>query len=122
MPKENHIRIRDPIRCRNDHLIAWIEGRDQCVIEDLFTPTANGYLTDGVIEPVLPFEFAGNGFAQFGSARRGCVFCLALVNGLYRRFLDEVRRIEVRLSGTQTDDVAARSFQLLRLAGDGDRR
>src|SRR5204862_2362921 len=70
-----------------------------------------------VVEAVLARELGDDRLLQrWRSARRG-VLGEPLVDGRDGRVLDELRRVEVRLSGPQPDDVVALRFPALRLGG-----
>src|SRR4029453_2451512 len=48
----------------------------------------------------------------------GGVFRLTALDGLDRRLLDVVRRVEIGLAGAEADHVKTRSLQLARFAGN----
>lgn len=68
-----------------------------------------------IVQPVLALELLGDGGAQFGNAFDAAVFGLAPLDGRDGRVLDIVGRVEVRLTGPQTDHIAARRLQIARL-------
>ena len=121
-PQQHHVRVGDPVGRRNDDLVAGVERRDQGVVQDLLAAAAHRDLVHGIVEAVLPLELPRDRLAQLGGAGRRRVLGLPPADGLDRRFLDEVGRVEVGLAGAQPDDVAARGLELVGLRRDRDGR
>ena len=70
----HHLRIAQPIRRRDDDLIAFLAGREDDVVTGMFAAAGNNDLRRLVAEPVLAFEFVRDGLAQFRNAAAGRVF------------------------------------------------
>ena len=120
--KQNDVGIGHPIGRRNNHLVARVERRHHGVEDHLLAARRGHDLTRLIIEPVLTLEFAADRFLQLRDAVHVRVFGLAVPDRLDGRFLDVVRRVEIRLACAEADHVLARRFQLARLGRYGDCR
>ena len=105
--EQHHVRIAHPVRRRNDDLLAGIERRGEGVVDDLLAAVADEHPIGCVAQSVLPLELAADRLAQLRDPGQRRVLRLAFTDGAYRRRLDVVRRVEVRLSRGEGDDIAA---------------
>src|SRR5262249_19372934 len=118
--EEDHVGITHPIRGRDDDLVPRVQCRDEGVVQYLLAAGANRDLAWLVVEAVLTLELFDNGVFELGDAidvrvLRG----LAALDRGYRRPLNIVGRIKIRLTGAQPDDVAAGQFERAGLVRDG---
>ena len=118
--QQRDVRIRDPVRRRDDDLVAGIEGRHEGVEDDLLAAAAHGDLVGRVVQSVFPLELVADGLAQLRRPGDGGIPGLAPVHGRLRRLDDVRRRVEVGLAGAEADDVAPLRLQVAGLLGDGD--
>ncbi len=118
----DHVGIADPIRGRDDDLVARAERRHQRVEDGVLAADVDRDLVEPVVERVVTAELGAHGFLAGDRAVDDRVLRLAAADRGDRRFLDELGRIEIGLAGTQADDVAAGRLQRRRAIGHGDRR
>ncbi|MCY1296504.1 hypothetical protein D9M70_458930 [compost metagenome] len=118
--QRHHFRIGDPVGRRDDDFIARVQGRHERVEKNLLSAGADNRLGGGVIKVVLALELLGDRFAQFRNAGDRRVLRLAAVDGVDRRLLDIVGRIEVRLPGAEADHITTFRFQLTGFLRNGD--
>ena len=119
--QQDHIRIADPIGGGDDHLVARIAGRHQCVVQDLLAAGTDRNLRGRVGQAVFLQEFRTDRRLQFRDAIHGGIAGLAGVDGALGRLADVLWGVEVRLARAKADHVLAFGLQLLRLGGDRDR-
>ena len=103
--KGRHFRVAEPVRRREQNLIAWIEQHLEQVVDRLLPAVRDHHLFRLGRNRIFNAEFEGDGSTQLwipgcrsvtGDARReGFLGCLN----------DERRRIEIRLASTQAADV-----------------
>ena len=120
--EQGHVRVRHPVRRRNDHLVAGIERRHQRVVDDLLAAGADADLVGPVVEAVLARELRDHRRLQLGRAVDRGVLGLAGMDRGDRRCLDVVRRVEIRLASPEADHVPPCRLQLTRQIADRDRR
>ncbi len=65
-------------------------------------------------------ELVGDGLSQLGDAGDGGVLGATGLERLDRGVLDVLRRVEIRLSGTEAGDVLPFGLHFFRLGGDGE--
>ena len=94
----------------------------QRVVEHLLAAGADRHLGGLVGEAVLARELGADRLLQGRRAVDRGVLGVAVADRLDRRFLDVVRRVEVRLTGAEADDVAAGGLQLAGQIGHRDGR
>ena len=116
--EQGHVGIGNPVRCRDDHLVARIEGRHQGVVDDLLAAGADADLIGAIGQPVLARELADDRRLEFRRTVDRGVFGLPCLDRADRRGLDVVRRVEVRLAGAQPDHVASGRLELAREIAD----
>ena len=112
--QQHHIRIGHPVRRRHDHLVPRREGGQKGVVDHRLAARRHVDLAGLVGQPVLPGELGRHRRLQLRNAVDVGVFGLAAADGGDGRFLDIVRRVEVRFAGAQSDHVAALPLQLAR--------
>ena len=116
--KFHHFRIAQPIRRRDDDLVAGVAGGEDGVATGMLGAAVDDDLRWFVGETVIRLELLGDSGAQFGDAGRRGVFGEAVAERLDGGVLDELRRVEIRLTGTEAADVNALGFELLGLGID----
>ena len=109
--QQHHIRIRHPVRGRDQHLVTRIEGRHQRVIDGLLGAGIDRDLAGGKIKIVVAFEFQGDRLLALDGAVDGGVLGLAVLDRPDARFLDMIGGIEIRLADAQADHILASGFQ-----------
>ncbi|MNC61799.1 hypothetical protein D3C75_1117650 [compost metagenome] len=60
----NHLRITDPVGCRDDDLIPLVEGRGQGVVDHLLATVADEGVLPGDVQAVFATELGGHRFSQ----------------------------------------------------------
>ena len=118
--QQNHVRIGDPIRGRDDHFITGIQCGEKRIVDDGLAAWCDVDLARLVGQAILAREFRADGFLQFRHAIGRRVFCLAIADRLDGRVLDIVGRIEIRLACAQTNHVMAFTFQLIGFRCNGN--
>ncbi len=107
--QSGHVRIGNPVRGRNDHLVAGIQQSQAQIEQCLLGTRGNNDLRDSVVEPVIALELALNRFLEFARTVNGRVFRVPGVDRFDCRVLDGLGSIEVGLACAEADDVAAGS-------------
>jgi hypothetical protein len=92
------------------------------VIDALLGAAGHQHLVGLVLDLVVAAELLADGLAQLEDALDGRVLGAPGADGLDRRGLDVLRRIEIRLAGAEADDVAAGALEFLGLGGHGQGR
>ena len=89
----------------------------------MFAAARDDDLGGRVGQAVVPFEFVGDGLAQFRDAAGRSVFGEALVKRLGAGVLDVLGRVEIRFARAEADDVQPLGLHLLGLGinGQGER-
>src|ERR1019366_9404813 len=105
----------------DDDLVALFAGGEDDVEAGMLTAARDDDLGGLVGEAVLAFVFVGDGRAQLGDAGGGGVFGEAGGQGLGGGVFDVLRGVEVRLAGTEADDVQTVRLHLLGLRVNGQR-
>ena len=72
------------------------------------------------LDAVAPPHLFGDGRAQFGDARGGCIARPVLVQGAQHRLLDRLRRVEEGLAALELEDSGALLPQRQHLVADTD--
>ena len=104
---QHHVQIRNPVRRGNNRLITRPDGCHHRVENNLFTAGANHDLVGVVLQPVLTLEFNARRFFQLGNAINRRILGFIAHQGIVNCAFDVLRRIEVRLTNCQRNDVLA---------------
>ena len=121
-PRQQHdLRIAHPVGRRDDHLVADVQRRDQRIEQHRLAARRDVHLGGLVGQPVLARELPAHRFLQLRNAVRGRVLGLALADRADGRFLDVLRRVEIRLARAEADHVEPLAFHLVRLGRHGNR-
>ena len=75
-----------------------------------------------IVQCIVATEFLDDGILEFRNAVYGGVFRLTTADGVDRRFLDVVRRIEIRLAGAKANHVHTLGTKITRLLRDSQGR
>ena len=108
--QRHDIRVAHPARGGDNHLVARLHGGQHGVENNLLAAGGNDNFFRLVIDAGVAQEFGGNGLAQRRGAGNIGVFGIAGLNRLDGRLLDVLRRVEIRLSGGQANNVTPRGF------------
>ena len=92
------------------------------VVTALFTATGHQNFFGFVVESIVPLEFFYDGFFQSGGAVHRRVFGEPVLYSFNRGIFDVAGCIEIRLAGTQADDVLAGGTHLGGTCRDGQGR
>ncbi len=79
-------------------------------------------LVDGVIQLIVALELGNDGLFQLRDTIYGRIFGVPGFNRPDGRLLDVFRRIEIRLTCTQPDDILSRCLEFARLVGHSNGR
>ena len=109
--KRHHFRVGHPVGCGNDDFIPCVHRRHESIEKNLLSTGADDRLLRLVVKTVLALELFRDRLAQLGNAGHRRILCLAAIDGIDRRLLHVVRRVEIRLAGPQTDHVATLRFE-----------
>ena len=85
----------------------------------MFAAATDDDLGRFVGQAIFAFEFVGNRLAQFGNAAARGVFGEPFVQRFDRSVFDMLRRVEIRFTRAEADDVLAFGLHLLGLGVDG---
>lgn len=80
------------------------------VEKDLLAAGADDRLLPGIVEAVLALELGGDRLAQLGNAGNRGILRFAAVDRVDGGRLDIIRRIEIRLTRAEADDVTSFAF------------
>ena len=97
-----------PDRIRHQELIAFVQNGHQCVEDRLGEAHRDHDILGLVRDMVLPVQLLRNGFSQAHIAKVGSVEHLAPVQTCHRCLLDVFRRVEVRSSDLEVNDLLSR--------------
>ena len=97
----NHLIIADPVRGRNNDLIAVIEGGGQCIEDHLLTTAADLCVLPTDRQTILDPVLVRNGLAQGTQTGHWGIARVACVDSRDGRLADVLRSIEIRLARTQ---------------------
>lgn len=100
------VEIRHPVWGRDDDLVARIQRRHQCVVDDMLRTAPHGNLVAPEMQPVVAQKLSLDGFLQFARAIESGVLGSALAYRADCGILDRIRGVEVGLAGSENDDVA----------------
>jgi len=117
---EDDVGIGHPVRRGDDDFVAGIDGCQNEVEEALLAAAGDQDLFGGIVQAVVALELGDDGLLQRGGATHRGVLGETLVDGRDGGILDVLRCIEIRLAGSQSDDVLAFGFQFGRTGGDGE--
>ena len=95
--ERDHVGIRDPIRRRDDVLIARVDGTQQGREDRDLRSAADNDLSRSEFQVVLPAQFSYDSCLEFSTAVRGCVFREVAIDGRDARDLDGVGSIKIGL-------------------------
>lgn len=104
-------RDRKPSWRRDDDFIPRVECRGEHVINDLFPARGNHDFLSLVVEAEIAVQPCRNSLAQGGRARNIGITCFASRNRVEGGLFDVFRRLEIRLTGGEADNVPPRFFQ-----------
>ena len=116
----DHLRVAEPERCGNDHLVAGVDDRGNRVEAGMLCAAAHDHLAWLVNKPVIAGELFRDGFAELRDSRAWRVFRLAVLEGSDRCSLDVLGRIHVRLTSSKSADVNALGLHGFGFAVDGE--
>ena len=116
----DHVGVARPVRRGDDDLVTGITTGENRVVARVLGTAVHRDLVRGVFDVVVLEEFVGNGLAQLGDATDGGVLRAAGLERFDRGVLDVLRRVEIRLSGTEAGDVLTLGLHFFRLGGDGE--
>ena len=108
-----HLGVADPVRRRDDNFIAPAAQRLEGIVERMFRPAGNEYLSWLEVEVVVPAKFLSDCLQQLGNPLVRRVLCEILLNGLDTRVLDKLWRREIGFSSGQTHHVDTIGLHLL---------
>jgi len=117
-----HLRVAQPIRRGDDHFVAGLAGGIDDVEAGMFAAAVDDDLAWLVLDAVVALELVGDSLAQFRDAAARRVLGEAVGQRLRGGVLDVLRRVEVRLTGAEADDILALGAQFLGLGRDGQRQ
>ena len=118
----HHLRIAQPVRRGDDDFVAFGASGENDVVAGMFAAAGDDDLTWLVGEAVIAREFIGDGLAQFRNAARGRVFGETIGECFGAGVFDVLRRVEVRLTGAEADDILAGGFHGFGLGINGERK
>ncbi len=118
----NNIGIADPIRRRNNDLVARVQRRHHRVVDHRLAARCHKALRELIIEVVIAFKLVANCLLQLIDTIDGCVFRFAAADRIHAGFLNVLRRVEIRLAGTKANNITTRSAQSTGLVRDGNGR
>lgn len=99
--------ISHPVRGEEDDLVAGFQKRLHDVVERVLGTAAHDDLIGRYIESVFGCQFGNDRVFEILGSGAWRVFCEAFVDGIDGSFTDRVGRVEVRLSGSEGDDIFA---------------
>ena len=120
----DHLRIADPARRGQEHLVARVEHCAQRDEQRLLRTVGDDDFRRRVIDAVVVAEFLADLFAQVERASHGRIARDAGVDGELAGVVDVFRRVEIRFTGGEADHVHPFGAKLLRarVHGERDRR
>ena len=116
--KSSHLGVAQPVGGWNEHLVAGVQQHLKQVVDRLLATVGHQHLLGGGGTTVFLRQLLGDRLAQVRVPGCGPVAGDAIGQGLAGRFRDEVRRIEIRFTGTEAADVSAILLQGLGLGAD----
>ncbi len=120
--ERQHVDVAHPVRRRHEHLVALLEEGEKRVQQRML-PAATGHdFRRRVREVVVAGQLRDHGFLQLERTADRRVLRPACGDRLRGRRLDVLRRVEIRLAGTEIDDVPALATQFGERRGDRQSR
>ncbi len=116
------LRVRDPVRARDQHLVARVHQRHHDVVEGVLGPAGDGDLVGRVVEAVVALELLADRGAQLGHPAHLGVLGLPALHRADGRGLDARGGVEVGLAGSERDHVDALGAHGPRLGLHGEGR
>src|SRR6185312_183946 len=110
--------IAQPVGRGDDDFIAFLAGGEDDVVAGMFAAAGDNDLGGLVGEPVFFFVLVGDGLAQFGDAGGGRVFRETVGERLGGGVFDVLRRIKIRFTRAEADDVFTGGLHRLGLGID----
>ncbi len=101
----HHVRVADPVGRRDDRFVTVVEQRQGHVEEALLAAAGDQDLAGFVVQAVFTLELVDHGLFETGSAVHRGILGFTGVDRLNGGLFDMIRRIEVRLARTQSNDV-----------------
>ena len=119
--EQHHVRVGHPVRRRDDHLVARVEQGAAEVEDRLLGAARDQDLVALVLEAIVAAELADDRVLQLVRAVDIRVTREAAADRRDAGLGDVRRRVEIRLAGTEADDVLALGLEACRARGDGER-
>ena len=113
-----HLRVAQPVRSGQQHLIAWIQQHLKQVVDRLLAAVGDQDLFGAGCDSIAARQLLRNGCPELGVTSRRPVAGDAITQGLSCGLNNEVGRVEIRLTGTEAADVTPGSLQRLGLGSD----
>src|SRR6185437_9035597 len=111
----------DPVGCRNDRLIARVEHGHAEVVDRLLRTRGHEDLVALVANAVVAFELRDDRIPQLVDALDRGVAREAALDRIDPGLRDVAWRVEVRLTGPETDDIVSFGLQAGGAGGNGER-
>ena len=108
--KLDDVGIAYPIRCRDDDLVAFVDGRNQRVEQSVLAARVHRDLFVAIFDIIIAFEFCRNRGLERGNAVNGGIFGLTTADSLNRGVLNKIRSIEIRFACREANDINALCF------------
>ena len=118
----DHLGIADPVRRRDNDLIARVAQRHQRDIDRVLCTRGNDDLRRLIVQTAVLLQTVARRLAQIHQACGRGVLGLVVLNSLDTGLLDVLRGREIRLAGTKADNILAFCLHLLEQRVDGERR
>ena len=118
----DHLGIADPVRRRDNDLIARVAQRHQRDIDRVLCTRGNDDLRRLIVQTAVLLQTVARRLAQIHQTCGRGVLGLVVLNSLDTGLLDVLRGREIRLAGTKADNILAFCLHLLEQRVDGERR
>ena len=117
-----HLGVADPVRRRDNDLIARVAQRHQRDIDRVLRTGCHDDLRRLVVQTAVLLQPVAGSLAQVHQTGRRGILGLIVLDRLDTGLLDVLRGREIRLAGAKADNVLALGLHLLEQRVDGERR
>ena len=118
----HHFRVADPVRRRDDHLIARIAQCHQCDINRVLRARSHNDLLRLIVQTEIGFQPVACRFAQLHQTGCRRIAGLVVLDCLNTGLLDVLRGRKIRLARAKADHILAFGLHLLEQRVDDKRR
>ena len=109
----DELNVADPVRSGQDDLVAGVHQGTQGHVDAGLSAVGDGDLSGGVLQTTVLLQPLADGLAQGHSTHGGRILGVVILDGLDTNLLDVVGSGEIRLTGTEADNIQAVGLHLL---------